>query len=148
MDRSRPRDQQFYELLSVLDVTTHRVNDLIEMSRLSKNTDLQEALCFNLERLAWTSIHLADFWAFELRLGIPGKENQAFDILFRNGLLAQDLARKLRNFSEFRTLSRRDPSLINWDYLAGTLEDELKVVQEWKSVIMAALANKSFGERI
>jgi hypothetical protein len=93
---------------------------------------VREALAFNLERAAWATIELAQAWVFELRLGIPRKETESFDLLQRHGWLELDRARRFKQLCEFRALSQRDPRRTDWDYLGGDLSAELALFADWE----------------
>jgi uncharacterized protein YutE (UPF0331/DUF86 family) len=91
-----------------------------------------EALAFNLERAAWASLEIAQAWVFELRLGIPRKETESFDLLQRHGWVELDRARRYKQLCEFRSLSQREPERTDWQYLGGDLAAELSLFDEWE----------------
>lgn len=105
-------EQSLRRLAERLTRTLARIEEL----RGSGDETGRQALAFNLERAAWTSIELADAWVFEKRLGLPKKETESFDLLMREGLLAPAIARPLRQACEYRALSRRPDDRIDWDH--------------------------------
>jgi uncharacterized protein YutE (UPF0331/DUF86 family) len=96
----------------------------------------RDALLFNLERAAWALIEMAAAWVFELRLGIPRKEAENFDLIQAHGWLELDLARKLKQLSEFRNLSSRETARIDWQYLGGDLNNELQLFRHWHEIAL------------
>jgi hypothetical protein len=108
------------------------VQRLREIPREPASADARlEALAFNLERASWAMIELAQAWAYELRLGIPRKETESFDLLQRHGWLELDRARRYKQLCEFRALSSREPGRTDWDYLGGDLTAELALFEQW-----------------
>jgi uncharacterized protein YutE (UPF0331/DUF86 family) len=99
--------------------------------RAPQDPTSREALLFNLERAAWAMIEMAQAWVFELRLGIPRKETEAFDLLQRHGWLELETARRYKQLSEFRNLSARESARIDWHYLGGDLSAELELLETW-----------------
>jgi hypothetical protein len=97
----------------------------------SPSATRREALAFNLERASWAMIELAQAWVYELRLGIPRKETESFDLLQRQGWLELDRARRYKQLCEFRGLSSREPARTDWEYLDGDLGGELALFTEW-----------------
>ncbi len=99
--------------------------ELVEVtSKLEAGSSRGEERLFQLERLGWCLVQLATHWVFSGRLGIPGKEDEAFQILARAEKVSFEEARKLRCLAEYRKLSSRllheiDPSLQE----AGPLPD-------------------------
>ena len=111
---------------------------LTRVDALQADADLpeeprREALAFNLERAAWTSIELAQAWVIEKRLGFPKKETEAIDILMREGILPPEVARPLRQACDYRSLSARAPERVDWDH-AGT-ETAIASFRVWKDFI-------------
>lgn len=114
-------DQQF-------KASSQRLREAVTKARDEKH---REALAFNLERAAWAMIDLAQAWVFELRLGIPRKETESFDLLVTHGTIELDQGRRYKQLCEFRSLSARENERIDWAYLQSDLTAELELFLEW-----------------
>jgi uncharacterized protein YutE (UPF0331/DUF86 family) len=77
-----------------------------------------EAMAFHLERAAWVSLELARAWVYEARLGVPRKETDSIEILQREGWLAPEAARPLRQACELRSISSREPDRVDWGFVS------------------------------
>lgn len=119
-----------------LETGSRRLQDALERAKALRQEAAGETACealaFNLERAAWAMIELAQAWVFELRLGIPRKETESFDLLQRHGWIELDLARRYKQLCEFRALSQRDALRTDWDYLGGDLSSELSLFADWE----------------
>lgn len=131
------RAPEFAQLLRIHEQTL--ANTLSRLRALKSSwseptprQEVQEAFLFSLERAAWAAIELANAWVFEMRLGIPRKENESFDILSRAGWISLETGRKLRQLSEYRSLSRRESARIDWRYLQGDLSQDLELFESWR----------------
>lgn len=118
-----------------LQATSLRLRDSVARVRELHPDAAQETACearaFNLERAAWAMLELAQAWVFELRLGIPRKETESFDLLQRHGWIALDQARRYKQLCEFRSLSQRETVRTDWEYLKGDLTMELSLITQW-----------------
>ena len=122
------------------------VNRVEELNRLAPplSIDQKDALIFNLERAAWAAIELGNAWVYELRLGIPRKPTDVFELIHTHqGWIDLEQTRKLRNLAEYRLLSSRDPAGIDWIYLLGDLSADLFLFRQWEQIAYRPLPTSS-----
>jgi uncharacterized protein YutE (UPF0331/DUF86 family) len=121
-----------------LSASTRRLTEaalrIRTLSAAEKNLNTQEALAFNLERAAWALLEQAQAWVYERRLGIPRKETENLDLLYAQGWLAQDTARRFKQFAEYRSLSARESGRTDWDSIQGGLAAELELLEQWAAL--------------
>jgi len=91
------------------------------------------ALFFQLERLSWSIISMAELLVFELRL-TPGsfqKPGQLIDVLVREAGLPLGDGRRVKQLLEYRLLSQRDPDGLRVDGIldADSLRDAAEVFE-------------------
>jgi uncharacterized protein YutE (UPF0331/DUF86 family) len=105
----------------------------VQQTRTAQTPEHTEALFFNLERAAWACVELAQAWVFEAQLGLPKRPQDVFELLARAGWIGIDEARRLKQVSEHRTLSSREPGRVEKDYLLEALDPDLEVMSDWRS---------------
>lgn len=130
---SRGRDNE-ERLLQISERLRSAVTRLEGLQNGLSTPDAREALLFNLERAAWASIELANLWVFQLRIGMPRKEAESFDLLAGAGRLPIDHARRLKYAVEYRNLSCRDPRLLNWEHLEKGLGPDIELFRRWNEL--------------
>jgi uncharacterized protein YutE (UPF0331/DUF86 family) len=143
MDRAPDIQQKFSQHSRQLLTALSRIDSILPLlqdpcTSAGDHTIIEslcEALLFNLERAAWSAIELANLWVFQIRIGIPRKENESFDLLSKAGLLPVDTARKLRQATEYRNLSHREARLLDWNHFKGGLESDLSLLHEWNDLV-------------
>lgn len=125
---------------SQLESASRRLREAVERARELSGAEAgprpgvaREALAFSLERAAWAMIDLAQAWVYELRLGLPRKETESFDLLQRHGWLDLETARRYKQLCEFRSLSKQESERVDWNYLGGDLSSELGLFLQWEA---------------
>lgn len=135
---TNPRLQVFSETLRATASRLQSAVDRIEaLSNGSPDLDAdqQDALILNLERAAWAALELGNAWVYELRLGVPRKPTDVFELIHSHqGWIDPEQTRKLRYLAEYRHLSSRDPAGLDWNYLLGDLGPDLALFREWEKI--------------
>src|SRR5271168_3482629 len=115
----------------ILTTSIERSRELA--SRTGESPDFRDALCFALERAAWSSIEIARHWVYERRLGVPGtgKDSEVFDLLRTAGWITLEEGRRLKQCAEYRLLSSRDLERIEWSAFKAALDADLEIFEGW-----------------
>ncbi len=133
-----PRLQAFSETLRSTAFRLQSAVDRIEALSSSSpdlDADQKDALILNLERAAWAALELGNAWVYELRLGVPRKPTDVFELIHSHqGWIDQAQTRQLRYLAEYRLLSSRDPAGLDWTYLLGDLHPDLALFREWEKI--------------
>jgi uncharacterized protein YutE (UPF0331/DUF86 family) len=91
----------------------------------------REALAFRLEQAAWILIEEATSEVFAARLGPARTEKELFDLLQKAGVLDLALARRLKQWTEYRHLASRER--VDWENLLAALSEDERVLEDWRA---------------
>ncbi len=112
---------------------------------------LEAAALFTLEQVAWGFCSLLESVCFELRVG-PANASQpskCLDLLVRESGLPLGLARRLKQFVEYRSLSQRPRDLLEKSLIldAAALAADREILCETRKVLLEILATGLRGSQ-
>lgn len=103
-----------------------RINEEYYSSPASLNDyTRQDSIILNLLRACETCIDLAMHIVSEKSLEVPQKSKDAFEILFRNGIIDKELQEKLKAMVGFRNIAVHDYQAISIAIVKGIVENHL-----------------------
>ena len=101
---------------------------------LSDNLERQDSIILNLQRACEASIDMAMHLVRKKKLGIPQESRDAFDLLFKAGVISESLSLKLQSMVGFRNIAVHDYQSLNLEVVQSIIEKHLNDFREWISV--------------
>ncbi|MFS0725725.1 type VII toxin-antitoxin system HepT family RNase toxin [Paenibacillus sp. 1P07SE] len=99
------------------------------------NFTKQDSIILNLQRCCEASIDLAMHTVAELQTGIPQSSRDAFDLLYRNNIIAEDLSRRLKAMVGFRNIAVHDYQAVRLEILKAILDNHLVDFTTFTSIL-------------
>ncbi|WP_278381977.1 type VII toxin-antitoxin system HepT family RNase toxin, partial [Clostridium tyrobutyricum] len=90
-----------------------------------KNYTKQDSIILNIQRACEVSIDLAMHIISERKFGIPQNSRDAFEILFNNKIIDENLMRKLKSMVGFRNIAVHDYQTVNLDIVKAVIENHI-----------------------
>jgi uncharacterized protein YutE (UPF0331/DUF86 family) len=127
--------------LAVIERCRQRIADEYQNNptRL-ENFTIQDSVVLNLQRACEASIDLAMHMVAQRRLGMPQDARSAFDLLQREGIITEDLARRLKAMVGFRNIAVHDYQRLQIPILRRILDERLDDFNEFAAKIAKSLA--------
>ena len=121
--------------------TIHRCIKRINEEYLSGSDSLsdytrQDSIILNILRACETSIDLAMYIVSERCLEVPQNSRDAFEIIFRNGIIDKQLEQKLKAMVGFRNIAVHDYQAISIEIVKGIVENHLDDFREFADIVM------------
>ncbi|OGO83379.1 MAG: hypothetical protein A2Y21_01860 [Clostridiales bacterium GWC2_40_7] len=121
--------------------TIHRCIKRINEEYLSGSDSLsdytrQDSIILNILRACETSIDLAMHIVSERCLEVPQNSRDAFEIIFRNGIIDKQLEQKLKAMVGFRNIAVHDYQAISIEIVKGIVENHLDDFREFADIVM------------
>ena len=121
--------------------TIHRCIKRINEEYLSGSDSLsdytrQDSIILNILRACETSIDLAMYIVSERCLEVPQNSRDAFEIIFRNGIIDKQLEQKLKAMVGFRNIAVHDYQAISIEIVKGIVENHLNDFREFADIVM------------
>lgn len=101
-----------------------------------KNFTKQDSIILNIQRAAEASIDLAMHIVAERAYGIPQNSRDAFEMLEVNGLITDELNRKLKAMVGFRNIAVHDYQNINIEIVQKIIEFHLKDIIQFVGIVI------------
>lgn len=125
------RDVVFAKISSV-QRCLKRIKDVTQLkAKTLDDLDTQEIVILNLQRAIQASIDLAAHIVADEGLGVPQELRENFDMLSRQGVITEKLAKKLRKMVGFRNIAVHEYETIDIDILKSILRNNLKDIEEF-----------------
>lgn len=87
-----------------------------------ENYLLQDAIAMNLQRIGELAIDIANYLVKKKKLGLPQDSAEAFVLLYRAGLISEDLMRRMKGMVGFRNIVVHEYQKLD----LGIMEDVIK----------------------
>lgn len=100
------------------------------------NYTKQDSIILNIQRAAEACIDLAMHVVAERSLGIPQNSRDGFELLYKNGIISEELNRKLKAMVGFRNIAVHDYQNIDLDIVKKIIELHLDDMKQFASVIL------------
>lgn len=95
-------------LIRVKEVYDNDCNNLKDYTK-------QDSIVLNIQRAVEATIDIAMYIVSAKKLGIPKSSRDAFEVLFLNEIIDEDLLNKLRNMIGFRNIAVHNYQKLNLD---------------------------------
>lgn len=101
------------------------------------NYTKQDSIILNLQRACEACLDLAIHIISERNLGVPQSSRNAFDLLFRNGLLSKELNQSIKAMVGFRNIAIHDYQGVQVEIIQGIIEEQLGDFEQFITAISA-----------
>lgn len=101
-----------------------------------KNYTKQDSIILNIQRTCEASIDLAMHIISERKFGIPQNSRDAFEILFNNKIIDENLMRELKSMVGFRNIAVHDYQTVNLDIVKAVIENHIDDLKKFSSSIL------------
>ena len=120
--------------VAIIERCIKRINDEYEGNPENlANFTKQDSIILNTQRAVEASIDLAMHLIAEKSLGIPQNSRDAFELLYDNGYITNDLNLRLKAMVGFRNIAVHDYQAINLGILQKVIEIHLNDIKEFVS---------------
>lgn len=100
------------------------------------NYTKQDSIILNIQRATEACIDLAMHLVAQKKLGIPQNSRDAFELLQINGLIPEDLSKKLKAMVGFRNIAVHNYQVINVEIIRSIIEHSLDDMREFITMIL------------
>jgi len=100
------------------------------------NYTKQDSIILNIQRACEASIDLAMHVVSEKKLGVPQTSREVFDLLSKNSLISEDLAKKLKAMVGFRNIAVHDYQKLNLEIVEKIIKGHLDDLKIFAEIIM------------
>ncbi len=101
------------------------------------NFTKQDAIVLNIQRACEACIDLAMYIVSEKNLGIPQNSRDAFELLYQNKLIDEEMNAKLKAMVGFRNIAIHDYRSVNVEIVKNIIEKHLQDFVEFANIIMS-----------
>ncbi|WP_147565840.1 type VII toxin-antitoxin system HepT family RNase toxin [Clostridium tyrobutyricum] len=101
-----------------------------------KNYTKQDSIILNIQRACEASIDLAMHIISERKFGIPQNSRDAFEILFNNKIIDENLMGELKSMVGFRNIAVHDYQTVNLDIVKAVIENHIDDLKKFSSSIL------------
>lgn len=101
------------------------------------NYTKQDSIILNLQRACEACLDLAIHIISERNLGVPQSSRDAFDLLFRNGLLDKELNQSIKAMVGFRNIAIHDYQGVQVEIIQGIIEEQLDDFEKFITAVSA-----------
>ncbi|AND83723.1 DUF86 domain-containing protein [Clostridium tyrobutyricum] len=101
-----------------------------------KNYTKQDSIILNIQRACEVSIDLAMHIISERKFGIPQNSRDAFEILFNNKIIDENVMRELKSMVGFRNIAVHDYQTVNLDIVKAVIENHIDDLKKFSSSIL------------
>jgi uncharacterized protein YutE (UPF0331/DUF86 family) len=96
----------------------------------------QDSSILNIQRACEQAIDLANHVVKLLKAGVPNESRDSFEFLFREKIITEDLAEKLKRMIGFRNVAIHQYQELNVNILVSVIEKNLDDLLEFAQVIL------------
>lgn len=107
-----------YNKMSIIERCKNRIEEVYKNN--PKNLEdytKQDSIVLNIQRAVEASIDLAMHIVSSKKLGIPQNSRDAFEVLYENNVIDNDMLKRLRNMVGFRNIAVHNYQKINLNIL-------------------------------
>lgn len=103
------------------------------------NYTKQDSIILNIQRACEASIDLAMHIVSEKKLGIPQNSRDAFEVLEKNGLINNELMKRLKAMVGFRNIAVHNYQSVNLKIVAEIIEKHINDLKIFTSIILSKI---------
>ncbi|MBN4050988.1 MAG: hypothetical protein COA82_13495 [Alkaliphilus sp.] len=104
------------------------------------NYTKQDSIILNMQRACEACIDLAMHIVCIEKYGIPQNSRDAFELLFENGIINDEIAQKLKAMVGFRNIAIHNYQAVNIEIISKIIEVHLQDMIEFKKLILRKTA--------
>jgi uncharacterized protein YutE (UPF0331/DUF86 family) len=101
-----------------------------------ENFTKQDSVILNIERACEASIDIGNHLIRTEKLGLPQSTRDVFELLYRNEILTENLAKKMKQMVGFRNVAVHDYQSLNLDIVVSVVETRLQDFRDYAKAIM------------
>lgn len=90
-----------------------------------------DAIILNLQRACEMTTDVAMYIVSTRKLGIPQTKKEAFEILYKNGFISEDMCSKMKGMIGFRNIAIHEYKEIDEEILKDVIENHLDDLKEF-----------------
>lgn len=112
--------------ISVIERCINRINEEYDNNPENlRNYTKQDSIILNIQRACEASIDLAMNVISEKKLGIPQNSRDAFEFLFHDNIIDEELAGNLKSMVGFRNIAVHDYQTVNLNIVKEIIENHI-----------------------
>lgn len=125
-----------YNKIDTIERCIKRINEVYEGKFENlKDYTKQDSIILNIQRACEAAIDLAMHIVSEKKLGIPQNSRDAFQVLNSNGIIDENLTKKLKAMIGFRNIAVHNYQSINLEIVREIIEKHIMDLKEFISRI-------------
>ncbi|MDA8211993.1 MAG: DUF86 domain-containing protein [Clostridia bacterium] len=126
-----------YNKLQTIKRCIKRINEEYENNPQNlENFTKQDAIILNIQRACEACIDLAMHIVSEKNFGIPQNSRDAFEMLYQNKLINEEMNLKLKAMVGFRNIAVHDYQSINVNIIKTIIENHLEDFKKFADTVM------------
>lgn len=125
-----------YNKIDTIERCIKRINEVYEGKFENlKDYTKQDSIILNIQRACEAAIDMAMHIVSEKKLGIPQNSRDAFEVLKSNGIIDENLMKKLKAMIGFRNIAVHNYQSINLEIVREIIEKHIMDLKEFISRI-------------
>lgn len=121
-----------YNKISIIERCLIRVTEVYnENPENLKDYTKQDSITLNIQRAVEATIDIAMFIVSDKKLGIPQNSRDAFEVLYHNKIIPEEVLNNLKNMIGFRNIAVHNYQKLNLDILKNIIEIDLENFNEF-----------------
>lgn len=116
-----------------------------EAADLASDLDLQDVISLNLTRAVQLSVDIGAHIIAASEVPPPGTMGETFDLLAKQGVIADDLASRLKKAVGFRNIAVHNYEAINWEIVHSIATDHLSEFAAFARAVVSWLEDSENG---
>lgn len=126
-----------FNKIAIIERCIERINEEYDNNPNNLNNyTKQDSIILNIQRACEAAIDLAMHIVSEKKLGIPQNSRDAFEVLYSNGLIDNDLMKKLKSMIGFRNIAVHNYQSLNLKVVEEIIEKHIDDLKSFTSIIL------------
>lgn len=121
-----------YNKIGIIERCLIRVDEVYDKNPENlEDYTKQDSIVLNVQRAVEATIDIAMYIVSERKLGIPQNSRDAFEVLFHNEIISDEVLENLKNMIGFRNIAVHNYQELNLDILRKVIENNLENFNEF-----------------
>lgn len=126
-----------FNKIAIIERCIERINEEYDNNPNNLNNyTKQDSIILNIQRACEAAIDLAMHIVSEKKLGIPQNSRDAFEVLYSNGLIDNDLMKKLKSMIGFRNIAVHNYQSLNLKVVEEIIEKHIDDLKSFTFIIL------------
>ena len=122
--------------IAIIERCIKRINEEYDSNPENlKNYTKQDSIILNIQRACEASIDMAMHIVSDKKLGIPQNSRDAFEALYSNKLIDENMLKNLKAMVGFRNIAVHDYQTVNLDIVKEIIEKHLKDLKNFAELV-------------